>query len=325
MWLLVGGAGYIGSHIAHQFVKLGRNVVVVDNLESGKVESLPKEAIFRLGSANDAEFIYSVCMEFQVIGVVFLAARKQARESINKPLEYWSDNIGALIGTLKGIPETNVKHFLLSSSCSVYGSSGEVKNTTQLNPVSPYGRTKVVSEMIVRDCCAELDIGWTALRYFNVIGNDCFPYSRDRSQECLVPAVSRKILNGESPILFGRNFDTEDGTSLRDYIDVRDLARAHVMVCDDLMRTGESLVIDKCLNVSTGNPISTLEVLENILSCLDSDLDLLDLGRREGDPERVWAKPHQELLDIGWEPKYSIRESILSFCKDLSISSDSQN
>lgn len=220
--------------------------------------------------------------------------------------------MGALMGVLEAVDSYPIEWFLLSSSCSVYGSSGEVRPDTPLSPESPYANTKAASESLLEDWAEATGVHWAALRYFNVIGNADFPFAPDRSAECLVPAVVRRIAEGRSPVVFGCDFDTPDGSALRDYLDVRDLARAHALVAQDLKVRDESLTRDRALNVSTGAPVSVLEVIQMVSESMSWDGSPEISIRRPGDPDKVWTTPSPELVALGWTAQFGARASIAS-------------
>lgn len=311
-WLIVGGAGYIGSHIVHQLYDAGLPVVVLDNLSSGDARALPGGVHLEVADACDTSAVETVMRKYSVSGVVHLAAYKHARESVANPLQYWRNNLGALLGVLEAATSSPVQWFLLSSSCSVYGSAGEVRTDTPLNPESPYASTKAASESLLEDWARTTGVPWAVLRYFNVVGNADFPFAPDRSTECLIPAITKRIQAGKRPLVFGADFDTPDGSALRDYVDVRDLARAHAVVAQDLSRNANGLSRGKALNVSTGSPTSVLTIAQLVSELMNWSEPPEILNRRTGDPDKVWTTPSPELASLGWAPSFSLRESIRS-------------
>jgi UDP-glucose 4-epimerase len=314
-WLIVGGAGYIGSHIAHHLAREGLPLVVLDDLSTGRYESVPSGVPLEVADASDSQHVSSIMERYSVSGIIHLAARKHARESVRQPLEYWRANVGTLLGVLQAADAVGIDWFLLSSSCSVYGSAGEASNSAALDPQSPYGATKVASEMLVRDWCRSRGIPWVALRYFNVIGNGDFPFAPDRSSECLVPAVAGGIREGRVPTIFGTDFETPDGTALRDFVDVRDVAKAHALVARKLEVGGGGPLGNRTLNIATGEPTSVLQVIQGVADALGWTGEPLTAERRPGDPERVWAEPSAELTSLGWMPQHSTQDAIESFVR----------
>lgn len=314
-WLIVGGAGYIGSHVAHHLARQGHPLVVLDDLSTGRFESIPNGVSLEIADASNSQDVSSILERYSVSGIIHLAARKHARESVAQPLRYWKANIGSLLGVLEAANEVGIDWFLLSSSCSVYGSAGKASDSAAVDPQSPYGSTKVASEMLVRDWCQSRRIPWVALRYFNVIGNADFPFAPDRSSECLVPAVARAIREGHVPTIFGTDFDTPDGTAMRDFVDVRDVAAAHAIVAQELAIGGGGRIRNRALNIATGEPTSVLQVIKSVTRTLGSPVEPLTSQRRPGDPERIWAEPSLELTSLGWIPEHSTNNSIRDFVR----------
>lgn len=311
-WLVVGGAGYVGSHVVHHLHAEGKDVVVLDDLSSGRAESVPSGVPLLVADAADAKQVLGVMGSRSVTGVIHLAARKHARESMTHPLGYWRTNLGTLLGVLESAQSWPIKWILLSSSCSVYGSAGEVCDETPLAPVSPYGSTKVASEMLVREWAQSRSVRWAALRYFNVIGNAEFPMAPDRSSECIVPAVTRRLRQGESPVVFGGDFATPDGSAMRDYIDVRDVAAAHTVVATHLDTAPGSHYEGFACNVSTGTPVSVYSIVDSLASATGWQGTVRTVDRRSGDPDLVWARPSSRLTALGWRPSFSLVDSVLS-------------
>lgn len=307
-WLVVGGAGYIGSHVVRSLGRAGEKVFILDNLSSGYKSRIEPGVDFFAGDARDSELVREIILQNQIDGVIHLAAYKQARESLNDPLKYWENNIESCLGVLTGIRNTTVKQFVLSSSCSVYGSAGFVTDESARNPISPYGRTKSSSEDMVRDCCNSFGINWGILRYFNVIGCDNFDFAHDDSLECVVPAMTRKIESKQDIEIYGNSFNTPDGTALRDYVDVRDLADAHTCIALKMkMGTGNYVI-----NISTGIPISVLQIANSLLEVSCSDSRVIFTDSQVSDPDRIWGNPSQILLELGWRANFSLSESIQS-------------
>ena len=310
-WLLVGGAGYIGSHIVRAFNQNGIACVVLDNFSSGSAESLPDNTVLIECDAEDAEKVAAAIRDFRINGVIHLAALKHSGESQKSPSRYWQKNTRSVLGVISAMARTGlVSHFILSSSCSVYGNQPGTDIFTQRAPESPYGRTKQFAEDVVQDCANELGYAWFILRYFNVIGCDNFPGSLDTSEHCVVPRVTNAILKGEDVVINGRDYETPDGTCIRDYIDVRDVAAAHVAAALALTNGGNlDPGTGKFANLGTGAPVSVLQVTNEILSALNSAQIPMYGDAREGDPVEVWSKPHtSDILD--WTPKFTLKESI---------------
>ena len=311
-WLVTGACGYIGSHVAHLFNDNGLKVFAIDNLQTGFRTRLPSDFLFFEGDCSDSISIKRICDEHNIIGVVHMAAKKMAGESVREPLSYWTANTNALLGILNGIKGTNVSSFVLSSSCSVYGSSNEVTELSPLSPLSPYGRTKYYSEQILLDVAQELSIKVMILRYFNVIGNSAKKDSVDRSPECLLPAVYDAIVNGSTPNIYGNKYDTFDGTCLRDYLDVRDLADAHYRSAQFLQNMSDSNY-SGTFNVGIGQPRSVLEMVSLVCEAMDVPVKYVIKPPRKGDPAAVWSNAHAIGSLLDWKPIFSIEESVKSY------------
>ena len=310
-WMIVGGAGYIGSHVCRCFIDNGLDVVIVDNLVTGIKERIPEKVkLIKLDCENNYE-LNKYILENKIDGIVHLAAFKQARESRRDPIKYWDNNIKSTLGIVKAIKNTQVKYLIFSSSCSVYGQCGEVKEESNLNPISPYGWTKFVSEQIIQNCAKQLNISFINLRYFNVIGNDNFPMAFDNSEECLVPKIYNAIINKQLPKVFGTDFESPDGSALRDYIDVRDLSYIHFLAAKHLTESKKKL--NTFFNVGSGNPVSVLEIIHSFSILLATKIIYEDVGRNPADPDKVWANNEKFFRNFGWKPKYSLYSSIKSF------------
>ena len=312
-WLIIGGAGYIGCHIIREFISKGVEILVLDDLSHGYIERIPKSVKFFNLNCMETLSLNKILVENKINGVVHLAAFKQARESAREPLKYWHSNIKSLVSVLKSIENSPVKNFLFSSSCSVYGASGEVKENTGLNPISPYAKTKFSSEMIINDFALNFDISIIILRYFNVIGNGNFNLAGDTSDECLLPSILSALERKSLPKIFGNDFDTPDGTALRDYIDVRDLSYAHFLAADYLMRNKTKSLLT--INVGKGKPNSVLEIIKSFQEILGWNFDYEICDKNDSDPSMVWANNDKFRRIFNWEPKINLNDSIKSFIK----------
>lgn len=308
-WLVLGGAGYIGAHVVRAFEDVGDRCVVIDDLSTGRAVRLPASVPLIEGDAADARLVHNTCVAHRLSGVVHLAALRQARESVREPLRYWAVNLPAIIEALEGLRGTEVRALVFSSSCSVYGLGGRVGADAAVAPMSPYGDTKATAERVLAAGCAELGIEWVPLRYFNVVGCGRHPEPWDVSREGLVPRVTRHLREGRAVEVHGRDYATADGTAVRDYVDVRDLARAHVLAAARLARLarGERL---PAINVSTGRPASVLDVVRGLAAASGIEPRIEWGPRAAGDPDEVWAEATMAREWLGWEPKYSLEDSL---------------
>jgi len=314
-WLLLGGAGFIGSHVAKLMSESGVTVHILDDLSTGISSRVEDFANLHVGDARDPNLIVELCREFDVYGVINLAAFMQARESVRDPIKYWSNNLGVSLALVEAIKTLDLQKVILSSSCSVYGNLVNATEVSSLNPLSPYALTKVASEQILEQACQEKNTQFVSLRYFNVIGGGDFPNSIDTKPETLIPSVCRRVFAGKNPVIFGKTLLTKDGTCERDYVDVRDLSDAHLKVSLHTQKFKNAYI-----NVSTGITISVLDIVTKILEISGKNLNITYESAKAGDPEKVSAVPSKELLDLGWLPKYSLTDSISShwaaFLKD---------
>lgn len=307
-WLVTGGAGYIGAHITRRLQGADLPVVIIDNLSTGLAVRIPESVPLHQGDCADHEFVRRILLEHDVVGVMHLAGLKQARESARHPLKYWVNNLGAILGLLQAIEDTRVRYFVLSSSCSVYGAAGPVTSDQPFQPMSPYARSKLVSEQMLQDTATELNLSTAVLRYFNVVGNDDFRFAHDTSEECLVPNAYAKLTRGEPVQVFGTEHQTPDGTSLRDYVDVRDLATAHLHAAEYLM--SHELTRHIALDVGVGYPVSVKEILQTLAEVSGKAVLIDDVGSHSADPASVWAEASLARTVLNWTPSHDIVSSI---------------
>jgi UDP-glucose 4-epimerase len=321
-WVVTGGAGYIGSHTVRELLKVSDEVLVIDDLSTGIRSRLPSECPFEILDLRDTQLVRTVLDKYQPEGIMHFAAKKQARESLRFPWTYWSVNIGSLLGLLSAIQGTSIRHIVHSSSCSIYGSSGLVNEKSPINPESTYGWTKAISEQILKAFSSENSLAVTSLRYFNVIGCGDFENAMDSSTECLVPATFDRIQSKQPLQIYGNDFETPDGTALRDYIDVRDLATAHIQAVINPPTQGEF----RAINVSGGNPISVSDILNIILKITSLPHYPIEVSsRKEGDPDIIWSRPSHIMSEWGWGAKHSVYESIFAHYRSWLSKTKSKN
>jgi UDP-glucose 4-epimerase len=305
-WLVIGGAGYIGAHIARNLIRNGDKVLILDNFSTGKKSRILGVCEYVDSDCRSLDELKKVLNDNQITGVIHLAANKHARESVLDPEKYWNNNVVSMLTLMQATKGSSVKKIVLSSSCSVYGSNSNPKESDPRSPISPYGRTKMACEDILQDFCAQQSIQWAILRYFNVIGCDQFLNAADDSDECLVPVITQKIRDSLPVTIFGSDFDTPDGTAIRDYIDVRDLANAHVVVANNMQTRLSNILV----NVSTGKPTSVSTIIKTFENVSGRRLDVQIKARNHADPGAIWSMPSHELRQFGWKPQYEIIDSI---------------
>jgi UDP-glucose 4-epimerase len=315
-WLITGGAGYIGTHIADLFIEDGKDVVLLDSLYQGlspRVDYLRKkhntDIPLEVVDIRDYTAIENILKENNFAGIVHTAALKAVGESVEKPDEYKEVNFTATTELLKLAQKHGVKKFLFSSTAAVYGSPDTMepcKENGPLAPISPYGSTKLDAESKVTEFINTPGNSGTSLRFFNVVGTASHELL-DNSVENLVPIVLGKLNKNEAPVIFGTDYPTEDGTCVRDYVDVRDIAQAHIVAAN---ATG---AIPPIINVGTGRGASVREIINLVLDAINkSDTEVIEAPRRAGDPAFLCANVDLAATEMGFKSKYSLEESIRS-------------
>ncbi|MER5259275.1 UDP-glucose 4-epimerase GalE [Streptomyces sp. NPDC002855] len=310
-WLITGGAGYIGAHVVRAMTEAGERAVVYDDLSSGIAERVPEGVPLVTGSTLDAELLSRTLAEHGITGVVHLAAKKQVGESVEQPLRYYHENVEGLRVLLSAVTQAGVKSFVLSSSAAVYGMPDVdlVTEETPCLPMSPYGETKLAGEWLVRATGRAHGLSTASLRYFNVAGA-ASPELADTGVYNLVPMVFEKLTEGEAPRVFGADYATPDGTCVRDYIHVADLAEAHVATARKLATAPRGT--DLTLNIGRGEGVSVLEMATLINEVTGYDRPPTMSPRRPGDPARVVAASTRIATELGWSAKRDVREMVTS-------------
>lgn len=309
MWLVTGGAGYIGSHVLLKMKEAGLALVTLDNLSSGLVKRIPSGVTLVEGDISDSDLVSKVLRENQIKGIINLAALKSVEESKRIPDEYERINhLGTKILVDCAI-KAEVKIFIQSSTAAVYGNSdsGFASETSELRPISPYGQSKVLAENEVTRFIKEEGRRGTSLRYFNVLGSES-PLLKDNSKANVVPMVLEALAKGAPPEIFGDDYLTKDGTCIRDYIHVSDIARAHVLAAIKL-QTG---TLPPAINIGTGHGYSVREVMSEILLRSNSKIEPNVVGRREGDPAVLVARVDLALEAMGFTAECSLGEMVSS-------------
>jgi UDP-glucose 4-epimerase len=308
-FLVLGGCGYIGSHFVEKLVDKKIDFVVVDNLDSGVRNRIPENVKFYKIDAKETDQLHQILVENQISSVVHLAAKKQARESMRLPFSYWDENLRTTLSLINAVRKSDVRSILFSSSCSVYGNSGKVNDDTKSNPQSTYAKTKLACEELLKDCSNEIGYSLGILRYFNVIGAAGFHNSDDQASEAVLPSFIKKTLSHEPLDIHGNEFDTPDGTAVRDYVDVRDLSEAHLKVANLL---AEGLTPFFECRVSTGQPKSVLEVAQEVFIQTGITNNVNFTHSAPGDPAKIWSEVDLQLLNLGWHPQHAFSESVKS-------------
>jgi UDP-glucose 4-epimerase len=284
-WLVTGGAGYIGAHVVRALLRDGTSVVALDDLSTGDAARV-QGAPLAVGSVLDRDLLDRTIAEHGVTGVVHIAAKKQVGESVEDPLFYYRENVIGLVTLLEACRDAGIDRFVFSSSSATYGLPDVDLVTEDVRgvPLSPYGETKLVGEWVMRDCATAFGLRYLALRYFNVAGTASVELA-DPGVFNLIPLVFRALDAGQRPKVFGGDYPTPDGTCIRDYVHVADIAAAHLAAAralDDGAGSSE-------YNVGRGEGSSVLEVLEVIAKVTGLDTTPEVVARRPGDPARVVA------------------------------------
>jgi UDP-glucose 4-epimerase len=307
-WLVTGGAGYIGSHVADAFLKAGFHVVVVDDLSTGKKEFVPDGAAFVHGSVDDSALLETVFSDNTIEGVVHLAGFKFAGESVTHPLKAYTANTTATVSLLDAMVKHGVTALVFSSSCSVYGDTGDalVDETFPTNPQSPYGRSKLAAELLIRDCAGAYGITHTSLRYFNVIGTRLAGVV-DLSPHNIVPAVNSSLLAGKPPRINGDDYATPDGTCVRDYVDVGELADAHLVAAQRIL-AGQH--VEPVYNLGSDSGASVKQIVDTAVDVSGVAITPIMGPRRAGDPASIVAKSELAERDLGWTASASLADMV---------------
>ncbi|MEV7192847.1 UDP-glucose 4-epimerase GalE [Streptomyces sp. NPDC093510] len=310
-WLITGGAGYIGAHVARVMAGAGEDVVVLDDISSGVPQRLPADMTLVKGSSLDGELLRRVFAEHGVTGVVHLAARKQVGESVEQPLRYYRENVGGLTTLLEAVAEAGIKRFVFSSSAAVYGDPPDaelVREDAPCVPVSPYGETKLAGEWLVRAAGRAHGISTVCLRYFNVAGAAA-PELADTGVFNVIPMVFDRLRRDEAPRIFGDTHPTPDGTCVRDYVHVSDLAEAHLAAARRVASGAEG---DLTVNIGRGRGVSVRELVTLIGEVSGDTRPALVEPARAGDSPRAVADASLAAEELGWTARRGVREMVES-------------
>ena len=311
--LVTGGAGYIGSHAVIDLLSAGEEVVVIDDLSTGFDWAIQDAATLHQGDIADAELVDRVIKDHGVDAVIHFAGSIIVPESVDNPLKYYSNNTAKSRALIERCVAGGVKHFIFSSTAAVYGmvGTGPVSEETVLHPMSPYGRSKLMTEWMLKDVAAAHDLTFAVLRYFNVAGGD--PEGRVGQSTAnathLIKVACQTALGQRSHIdVFGDDYPTPDGTCIRDYIHVSDLVAAHTAALGHLRKGGESITA----NCGYGHGFSVREVLGAVERAAGRSFEVRQAPRRPGDPASVVSNPALIKKTLGWVPAYDDLDKIVS-------------
>ncbi|AZZ49333.1 UDP-glucose 4-epimerase GalE [Rathayibacter rathayi] len=309
-WLVTGGAGYIGAHVVRAFSEQAIEPVVLDDLSSGRASFVPEEIAFHRGSILDDALLDRVFAEHDIEGVVHVAGFKYAGVSVQRPLHTYEQNVTGTMRVLAAMQRAGVSSIVFSSSAAVYGAVDVeiVTEDTPKSPESPYGESKLIGEWLLADAGRAHDLRHASLRYFNVVGSG-YPDVYDTSPHNLFPLVFEALLDGRTPRINGDDYPTPDGTCVRDYIHVADLALAHVAAARRLA-AGEP--IDPVYNLGSGSGASVGEIMRAIADSTGIAFTPEVAPRRPGDPPRIVASGERAARDLGWEMRHTVAEMVES-------------
>lgn len=310
--LVTGGAGYIGSHTAQELLKAGHEVYVFDNLSTGFEQAIPKGSQFIIGDIRDTEVVEKTLRLHHIDSVIHFAAKLIVPESVTKPYEYYDNNVGGVISMVKACKEQKIKNFVFSSTAAVYGDENAdvpVLETAKTKPASPYGASKLMSEQILLDAAKAYNFGVAVLRYFNVAGAalDLSNGQRTKGATHLIKVASEAACGKRPGVhIYGTDYSTPDGTGVRDYIHVVDLAHVHMKALEYLNGGGESEIF----NCGYGKGFSVVQVLDKVKKVSEKNFEIINSPRREGDVAQIVANSTKAKTKLKWSPKYDDLEVI---------------
>lgn len=311
-YIVLGGAGYIGSHAVNKLIENNYDVIVVDNLQSGHEEAINSKAKFYKGDIRDKNFLSNVFKKENIDGVFHFAANSIVGESMKEPLMYFNNNVYGMQILLEVMNEHNVNKIVFSSTAATYGEPKKVPITEDMEtcPTNTYGETKLVMEKMMKWCDKAYGMKYVALRYFNVAGaEDDGSIGEDHNPEThLIPIVLQTALGKRNHItIFGDDYDTEDGTCVRDYVHVVDLVEAHILAMKYLTHGRES----NTFNLGSSQGFSVKEIVETARKVTDKDIKAIIGERRAGDPSKLIASSDKARKILGWNPTRTNIENII--------------
>lgn len=308
--LVTGGAGYIGAHVVRLLQERGEKVIVVDDLSTGSADRIGDARLVKVDLATDRAYklLTDTMIDEDVDSVIHFAAKKQVGESVQRPATYYHQNIGGLSNLLRAMYDAGVREMIFSSSAAVYGMPDVDKLTedTPKKPINPYGQTKLIGEWMLEDCAVAWGLKSVALRYFNAAGAGWEDLA-DPAALNLIPIVLNALRTGKDPVVFGDDYDTPDGSCVRDYIHVTDLARAHLDALDSL-RAGT--LKNLAYNVGTGEGNSVLEVLDGMREAAGWNFEHAVGPRRGGDPAALTADTSRIEEEMGFKAEHNLKDII---------------
>lgn len=311
--LVTGGAGYIGSHTALELIRAGYDVVIADSLVTGHLKAIPEGARFYRGDIRDIDFLNGLFQNESIDAVIHFAAFSLVGESVSNPLKYYENNIYGTKVLLEAMVANGVKRVVFSSTAATYGEPENIPilETDRTCPTNPYGETKLAMERMFKWTAQAHGMSYVSLRYFNACGADqCGHIGEAHDPESHLIPLILQVPNGkrEAISIYGTDYDTPDGTCIRDYIHVTDLASAHILAVEYLLRGGESDIF----NLGNGVGYSVREVIETARAVTGHPIPAIEVERRAGDPARLVASSEKARRVLGWRPTHDSLEEIIS-------------
>ncbi|MEJ6553653.1 UDP-glucose 4-epimerase GalE [Microbacterium esteraromaticum] len=312
-WLVTGGAGYIGSHVVRALSTAGLTPVVLDDLSSGRPSFVPEGVALVEGSILDRDLVERALREHAVQGVIHVAGFKYAGVSVERPLHTYAQNVEGTRVILEAMAAAGVANIVFSSSAAVFGTPDVdlVVEDTPKRPASPYGESKLIGEWLLRDqaiatAASATPLRHTSLRYFNVVGS-ADPGVYDVSPHNLFPIVFEALLDGRTPAIFGDDYSTPDGTNVRDYVHVGDIAAAHVVAAQ---RLANGDTIEPAYNLGSGDGLSVKQIMDAMVRVTGIEFEPAVGPRRPGDPDRIVATGELAARDLDWRMRYTVDEMV---------------
>jgi UDP-glucose 4-epimerase len=309
--LVTGGAGYIGSHAVRELINKGHSVVVIDNLSKGHQDAVDPRAIFISGDTANYDFLKQRLYNHQIEAVMHFAADIEVGESVTDPYKYYRNNFSNSLELLRAMRDAGVKKFVFSSTAAVYGNPirTPIEEDQDRSPINPYGRSKMMTELAVEDFCSAHRLGYAILRYFNVAGAspDASIGEDHRPESHLIPRILHAARDGGEVKIFGTDYPTADGTCVRDYVHVVDLARAHVLALEWVVEGRGDI-----FNLGSEKGFSVREVISSCEKVVGKRLRVVEEERRAGDPAVLVASSKKIREVLKWEPIYPSIETIVA-------------
>ncbi len=308
--LVTGGAGYIGSVVTEDLRKKGESIIVIDNLVHGHAKSVDDSIPFYKGNIGDKDLIQKILSKHEIDACMHFSAFAYVGESVDNPRKYWENNVSQTIGLLDTLLENDVKKFIFSSTCASYGEPNyiPIDEKHPQKPTNPYGWTKFTVERILESYDVADDLRFIALRYFNACGATDTHGEDHEPETHLIPLVLQTALGiREKIMIFGDDYDTPDGTAVRDYIHITDLARAHILALEHLRNGGKS----DCINLGNGSGFSVKEVIETARKVTGKEIRSEIAPRRAGDPSKLVGDATKAKDVLGWNPQFEELEKII--------------